>query len=335
VLHLDLNALINSIRNFEGIKRKNLIKDVTDLLKDSYNISGRTILGFGDDASAIDIENNQLLLLAADGMWGKLMDADPRWAGYCSVLVNVNDIAAMGGIPIGMTNILSVKDDIVCKAIMEGVREGVHKFGVPMVGGHVHPDTPYNALDVSITGIVGRDDVITSGGAQVGDWVIIGIDLDGKPHPKFPLNWDSTTMKSPELVQDQIAVMNRIASKHLVTAGRDISNPGTLGTLGMLLESSDVGAFIDLEKIPRNDSVDWIDWLKLYPGSGFVLTAEENNVNECLKLLEDVNITSKVVGNIIEDKKFYLTYRNQKEVLFDFDKDKIMGVKEENILKKN
>jgi len=129
--------------------------------------------------------------------------------------------------------------------------------------------------------------------------------------------------------------MNRIASKHLVTAGRDISNPGTLGTLGMLLESSDVGAFIDLEKIPRNDSVDWIDWLKLYPGSGFVLTAEENNVNECLKLLEDVNITSKVVGNIIEDKKFYLTYKNQKEVLFDFDKDKIMGVKEENILKKN
>jgi hypothetical protein len=240
----------------------------------------------------------------------------------------VNDIAAMGGIPIGMTNILSVKDDIVCKAIMEGVREGVHKFGVPMVGGHVHPDTPYNALDVSITGIVGRDDVITSGGAQVGDWVIIGIDLDGKPHPKFPLNWDSTTMKSPELVQDQIAVMNRIASKHLVTAGRDISNPGTLGTLGMLLESSDVGAFIDLEKIPRNDSVDWIDWLKLYPGSGFVLTAEEKNVNECLKLLEDVNITSKAVGKIIEEKKFYLTYRNQKEVLYNFDKDKIMGVKE-------
>jgi len=45
-------------------------------------------------------------------------------------------------------------------------------------------------------------------------------------------------MKSPEMVQEQIAVMNSIASKHLVTAGRDISNPGTLGTLGMLLESS-------------------------------------------------------------------------------------------------
>ena len=326
---MDLNALINSIRNFEGIKRKNLIKDVTGMLHDSYNIGGRTILGFGDDASAINIGNNQLLLLAADGMWGKLMDADPRWAGYCSVLVNVNDIAAMGGIPMGMTNILSVQDHEVCKAIKQGVREGVHKFGVPMVGGHVHPDTPYNALDVSITGLVGRDDIITSGGAQVGDIIIVGIDLDGKPHSKFPLNWDTTTMKSPEMVQEQIKVMNRIASKHLVTAGRDISNPGTLGTLGMLLESSNVGAVIDVEKIPRNDIVDWDDWLKLYPGSGFVLTAEEKNADECLKLLEDVNITSNIIGTIIEDKKLYLTYKNQKKVLFNFDEDKIMGVKEE------
>lgn len=326
---MDLNNLIDSIRNFEGIKRKNLIKDVTSILQDSYNIAGRTIIGFGDDASAINIENDQLLLLAADGMWGKLMDADPRWAGYCSVLVNVNDIAAMGGIPLGMTNVLSVENPEVCKAIMEGVREGVHKFGVPMVGGHVHPDAPYNALDVSITGIVGRDDIITSGGAQVGDQVIIGIDLEGKPHSKFPLNWDSTTMKSSEIVQEQIKVMNRIGKRHLVTSGRDISNPGTLGTLGMLLESSSVGASVELEKIPRNNSVDWDDWLKLYPGSGFVLTAEEKNVYECLELLEDVNITSSVVGEIVEDKKLYLTYENQTEVLFDFDVDRIMGVKEE------
>lgn len=326
---MDLNALINSIRNFEGITRKNLIKDVTSILKDSYNVAGKTILGFGDDASAIDIGNQQLLLLAADGMWGKLMEADPWWAGYCSVLVNVNDIAAMGGIPMGMTNVLSVQDQQVCREIMEGINEGVLKFGVPMVGGHVHPDTPYNSLDVSITGIVGRKDVITSGSAHVGDQVLVGIDLDGKPHPKFPLNWDSTTFKTPELVQDQIAVMNRIAQRHLVTAGRDISNPGTLGTLGMLLEASGVGASVELEKIPRNENVEWDNWLKLYPGSGFVLTVQKENADDCINLLEEVNITSRIVGEIIEDKKLYITYENQKEVLFDFNKDSIMGVRED------
>lgn len=326
---MDLNTLIDSIRNFEGIKRKNAIKDITSILDDTYNIAGKTILSFGDDASAIDIGNEKLVLLAADGMWGKLMEADPYWAGYCSVLVNVNDIAAMGGKPIGMTNVLSTRDDAICREIMQGIKDGVKKFGVPMVGGHFHPDTPYNALDVSITGIVNKNDVITSGGAQIGDKVIVAIDIDGEIHPKFDLNWDTTTMKSPELVQAQINVMNKIGHQKLVTSGRDISNPGTLGTLGMLLETSDLGATIELEKIPRNESIEWDQWLKLYPGAGFVLTSPQEKANKCIELLENVNIKSAVCGEIIEEKKLYLTYKDQKEILFDFEAEKILGIKEE------
>ena len=52
---MDLKSLIDSVRNFEGITRKNLIKDVTGLLEETYNISGKTLLGFGDDASALEI----------------------------------------------------------------------------------------------------------------------------------------------------------------------------------------------------------------------------------------------------------------------------------------
>lgn len=325
---MDLNILIDSIKNFEGITRKNSIKGIANILKDTYNIAGNTILSFGDDASAIDIGNGQVVLLAADGMWGKLMEADPRWAGYCSVLVNVNDIAAMGGKPIGMTNVISTQNKEICSEIMEGINEGVKKFGVPMVGGHLHPDTPYNSLDVSITGIVNKEDVITSCDANTGDKVIVAIDIDGEVHPKFNLNWDTTTMKSDDLVQAQIGVMNKIGSEKLVTAGKDISNPGTLGTLGMLLEASDVGATVELEKIPRNESVEWEQWLKLYPGAGFVLTAGTDKVNRCIELLEEVNITSAVVGEIIEDNKLYITHEGQKEVLFDFKSDRIMGIKE-------
>ncbi|MDI6724935.1 MAG: methanogenesis marker 2 protein [Methanobacterium sp.] len=326
---MDLNDLIISLKNFEGITRKNPIKNITNILKDTYNIAGKTVLSFGDDASALDIGNNKLVLLAADGMWGKLMEADPRWAGYCSVLVNVNDIAAMGGEPIGMTNVLSTSDDDIRREILLGIKEGVEKFGVPMVGGHFHPDTPYNALDVSITGIIDRNDVITSCDAKVGDKIIIAIDIDGKMHPKFNLNWDTTTMKSSQLVQDQIKMMNKIAKEHLVTSGRDISNPGALGTLGMLLEASDVGASVEIEKIPRNENVEWEQWLKLYPGAGFVLTARKENVDRCIELLEEVNIKSCVVGEIIEDKKLYVSFNGQKGILFDFKDDEIMGFKEE------
>ena len=326
---MSLKSLVDSIKNFEGLTRKKNIKDVTTLLGDSYKAGGRTVLSFGDDASALDIGNDKVVLLAADGMWGKLMEADPFWAGYCSVLVNVNDIAAMGGIPLGMTNVISTPDPEICRQIMEGIRAGVEKFGVPMVGGHMHPDTPYNALDVSITGIIGRNDLIISGGARPGDQILVAIDLDGKTHPQFKLNWDTTTMKSPQLVQNQIKAMNQLAQKHLVTAGRDISNPGTIGTLGMLLESSGVGGTVELEKIPRNPSVNWEDWLKLYPGAGFVLTLKSENVLETKSILEEVNITCEVVGEILTDNKLFLTDDDKTETVFDFQKDSIMGVKEE------
>ena len=144
---MDFNEIVESIRTFKGVTRKRSIADVREKLKDVYNVSGNVYLAFGDDAAAVDIGNNQLMLLATDGIWGALMDVNPWWAGYCSVLVNVNDIAAMGGRPMGMTNVLSSSNPEITAQIMDGIKEGVKKFGVPMVGGHTHPDTPYEAFD--------------------------------------------------------------------------------------------------------------------------------------------------------------------------------------------
>lgn len=93
---MDFNEIIESIRTFKGVTRKRSIADVRKKLKDTYNISGNVQLAFGDDAAAINIGNDLLMLMATDGIWGSLMDINPWWSGYCSVLVNVNDIAAMG-----------------------------------------------------------------------------------------------------------------------------------------------------------------------------------------------------------------------------------------------
>jgi len=51
-----------------------------------------------------------------------------------------------------MVNVMSSCDTEACKEMMRGIKDGVKKFGVPMVGGHVHPDTPYNSLGVAIIG---------------------------------------------------------------------------------------------------------------------------------------------------------------------------------------
>ena len=250
---MELSELVKSLQSFKGVSRKNSIENVTKTLGDVYNITGDVLLDFGDDASAIDIGDNQVVLLAADGIWGDLMNVDPYWAGYCAVLVNVNDIAAMGGKPIAMVNIMAVDNDEIYDEILSGIVDGCRKFNVPMVGGHLHPDAEYNSLDVAIAGIASKDSLITSSGAKVGDKVLVAIDTDGRQYPGIPLNWDTTYEKDAKLVQDQIKIMQKIAEEHLPSAGKDISNPGTLGTLEMLLEASGVGASVELEKIPRNE----------------------------------------------------------------------------------
>ena len=189
------------------------------------------IIDIGDDASAIDIGNNQAILIAADGIWGQIMNVNPYWAGYCAVLVNVNDIAAMGAKPLAMVNIMSIYHEDIYEDLLRGIKDGCLKFNVPMVGGHLHPDADVDSVGVAIVGIAKKDKLITSFDAKVGEKVIVAIDLDGKPHEMFALNWDTTYDKDAKLVQDQIKAVQYLAENDLVKAGKDISNPGILGTL--------------------------------------------------------------------------------------------------------
>ena len=78
---LDFEKLIKEVQEFEGVSRKSSIDNVINLLSESYNVSGDVVIDIGDDASAIDIGDNQVILVAADGIWGQIMNVNPYWAG--------------------------------------------------------------------------------------------------------------------------------------------------------------------------------------------------------------------------------------------------------------
>lgn len=320
---LDFENLVKEIQEFEGVSRKSSIDNVINLLSEAYNVSGDVIIDIGDDASAVDIGNNQVILVAADGIWGQIMNVNPYWAGYCSVLVNVNDIAAMGGKPLAMVNIMSINNDEIYEELLTGIKDGCLKFGVPMVGGHLHPDAECDSLGVAIVGIAQKDKLITSFGAEVGDKVIVAIDLDGKPHEMFSLNWDTTYDKDAQLVQDQITAVQYLAEHDYIKSGKDISNPGILGTLEMLLETSDKGAEVNLLDIPINEDMPWSDWLKSYPGSGFVFTASEDRCDFVKEYLAKFSIEANVVGEVTDTNSLYLTYNDKRIEVFNQDKNPV------------
>ncbi len=325
----DLESLADGLRNFEGVKRKRAINDIVSRFGDADRVGSRTIVGFGEDAAVLEVDNGNFVLLAVDGIWGKLLNADPWWAGYCAVLVNVADIAAMGGTPLAMVNLASTQEKGICAELGQGMADGVRKFGVPMVGGHLHPDTNYDALDVGIMGTVKRDSVIFSSGAKPGDKVLVAIDLDGRIYPSYNLAWDNTTRRTVAEIKKQLDTMVEIGEKKLATAGKDISNPGTLGTFGMLLESSGAGATVELDKIPRPDAdIPFEQWLKMYPGTGFVLTVEnDDNAAECIRIFEDAGVATSIVGEVDASKKLKITNGTETATVFDLNREMITGIK--------
>lgn len=319
---MELDDIIEAIRSFPGVKRKNTIQEIIQFLP-THEYSS-ILASSGEDAAVID-HGEDCLLFAADGIMESLMKTDPYYAGYYSVLVNVNDIAAMGGKPLAMVDIISLQDERICAQVLRGMARAVKKFGVPVVGGHTHPDCEYHAIDVAILGIVKSDDVVYSHTAKAGDDIIFVMDLDGHYPPNLKYAWDTTSDKDDKLVQDQFEAMQILARKHLINSGKDMSNPGCLGTLGMLLETSCMGATVDIDLIPRPKGVDFIQWLLSYQGCGFVLTCDPECSDEILRTFNEVKVDGSIVGKVQEGYRFILTKEGEEGLLFDFKEDIITG----------
>jgi len=316
--------IAEAVREYEGVKRKH---EIGGMVRAFRIDAPQVIASFGEDAAVIRQDKNALLL-AADGIWSRLMEVDPYWSGYCAVLVNIHDIAAMGGRPLAMVDVFSISDRKICDQVIQGMHDASIQFGVPIVGGHLHPDTPYSVIDISILGIAQLDAVIYSHTAAPGDQVIMAIDLDGRVHPSCALNWDSVTMKTPAYVRAQINLLQELAEAHLVTAGKDISNPGVLGSLGMMLEVSGTGAEIRIEAIPCPDlekfNISFEHWVRMYPGMGFVLAARPEHVEEVCRRFSAVGMTACAIGEVNASRCLTLVGADETVTVFDFAADGIM-----------
>ena len=322
MLVMRLKDIVSAIRSFPGITRKNKIGDVVRFLPTTA--FANILASEGEDAAAIEYGDN-CILFAADGIMESLVKQNPYYAGYFAVLVNVNDIAAMGGKPLAMVDILSLKDEKVCGQILKGLERAVRKFNVPIVGGHTHPDCAYHAIDVSIIGTVPKNDMIRSDTAKDGDDIVFVMDTDGFYPPDLKYAWDTTTRKDDRLVQDQMATMCTIAKEHLANSCKDMSNPGCVGTLGMLLESSGMGGTVDVCRIPFPNDVDLMQWILSYQGCGFVFTCDPKNSERILEIFREVKVDGAVVGKVDSSKLLKLRKKDETETLFDFNTDIITG----------
>jgi selenophosphate synthetase-related protein len=179
---------------------------------------------------------------------------------------------------------------------------------------------------VAILGKARKDSVIYSSTARPGEKVIMAVDLDGQVHPTFQINFDSNSSKPSQMVRDQLGAMRELGERKLVRAGKDISNPGALGTLGMLLETSRVGARVDLEALPAPDGMSLSAWLKMYPGMGFVVTARPEDEQEVKRVFGRRGLTAAAIGEVTEERKLVISSGRERTTLFDLERESVTGI---------
>jgi putative N-acetyltransferase (TIGR04045 family) len=217
------------------------------------------------------------LVAVCDAIVPSMVERDPEWAGWCAVLVNVNDLCAMGAAPVGLLDAVGARDAAFAARVLSGLREGAAAYGVPVLGGHTQLGVPA-ALSVTALGRVpGSAGPVPGGGGRPGQAVRLTVDLGGQWRPGYTgRQWDSTSHRAGAELRAMVRCLasDVPAGRTPVAAAKDVSMAGIAGTLGMLAEASGCGAVLDVAAVPRPAGATMADWLTCFPGFGLLTAAE-------------------------------------------------------------
>ena len=285
---LDLAALAKVLRSSAGLTAKGDITEATSRL----GLSTAGAVPVGDDCAAIpDGEGWQLL--AIEGFMNEFVARDPWFAGWCGVMVNLSDVAAMGGRAVAVVDALWAAGDAGAEAIMAGLRAASERYGVPIVGGHTNLKTDRAQLSVAILGRAKR--LLTSFDARPGDVLVAAIDLRGRYREPFS-NFEAATDAPGERLRGDLELLPRIAESGLARAAKDISQGGIVGTAAMFAECSKVAITIDVGAVPKPDGVPLERWLLTFPSYGYLLSVSPPNVAAVLGLFAERQIAASEIG---------------------------------------
>ena len=224
--------------------------------------SGRGGAGFvGDDGAPVPGTD---LVAACDAILPSMVERDPEWAGWCGVLVNLNDLAAMGARPVGLLDAVGARDVSFARRVLRGLAEASRAWGVPVLGGHTQLGVPA-ALSVTALGRTARP--TPGGGGRPGHRLRLTADLGGGWRPGYTgAQWDSSSHRTGEQLRALGGVVETLAPR----AAKDVSMAGIVGTAGMLAEASGCRAVLDVAAVPVPDGVGAGDWLTCFPGFAMI-----------------------------------------------------------------
>jgi hypothetical protein len=302
----ELEALAQGLRDLPGVRAKAHIALVADVFG-----GGDWYAGPGDDGAVLPPGEGSVVV-GGEAILPAFVAQDPYGAGVAAVLANVNDLAAMGAVPVALLDTVVGPED-VSREVLRGMHWAAGLYDVPVVGGHLTRSEGAPAL--SAFGVGRAERVLSATHAAPGQVLVLGCCLEGRMREDF-LFFPSFAERGEQLAGD-VRLLAELASTGAAVAAKDVSMAGLVGSLAMLLEPARLGVDVDLDVLPVPEGVPLADWLGCFPCFAFLLTCPPDRVQECVAAFRGRGLTAQPLGVLTGDGRVRLVRAGQAATVFD------------------
>jgi thiamine-monophosphate kinase len=222
------------------------------------------VVGPGDDAAVLEPERGSLDVLTTDalvdGTHVDLRFVPPDAVGHRALAVNLSDLAAMGAKPRAALLSFLLPDALgldTLDGILDGLLALAARHRVAVVGGNITRTTGPLAIDVTLTGSVGRRRFLTRAGARAGDEIYVTGRVGDAAAGLRALRGQSTAgceacvdrylRPEPRVRAGMLLGRNRAATSCI-----DLSD-GLADAVRQVAVASEVGMTIDRDALPIGD----------------------------------------------------------------------------------
>ncbi|UCE74546.1 MAG: thiamine-phosphate kinase [Methanomassiliicoccales archaeon] len=272
-----------------------------------------------DDCAVIDF-GNEFLLITTD-MISKPTHipekAAPWQIGWHIVAINLSDIAAMGGEPLGIVVALGLPADCdveFLKGIAEGMSSCASDFEVPILGGDTK-EVDCLTLAGCAYGKVAKSEIMLRHGAKPGNIVAVTGELGraaaGYHALKKDIEEENATRNLLE-IHPRVKEGRALAKTKAVTSCMDISD-GLASSIHQMSTQNDLAFLIDFNKIPISSEAKTISSelgiplseLVIYFGGDYelIVTLDKDRLAESKKAADEVGTKLTVIGEVVKDKR--------------------------------
>ncbi|HBI16661.1 MAG: Hydrogenase expression/formation protein HypE [Candidatus Moranbacteria bacterium GW2011_GWF2_34_56] len=293
-----------------GAKSAEIIKEIRKILGSTGKWKNT-----GDDGAVFPLNKDAMNRVSTE--WDKLVFTtdsfivDPIFfpggdIGKIAICGTINDLAVMGARPIGIGLSLVIEEGFPMddfKKIMKSIGKISKTTGVPIVTGDtkVTEKGKIDKIEITTSGVGLAQNIISNGGAKVGDYIISSGDLGEHAVALLASRFNYKTK-----IKSDCKPLNKELEKvgKFLNACKDPTRGGLAANLNEIADKSKIKIIVDEKNLPYKKEVVAVtellglDKFSLASEGRFIASVSPENIKKVLTILKKFNSEAKIIGRV-------------------------------------